>query len=307
MNQKLPPGLDELYGEGKHGVDALRKRKVATVDKPKAGYYMVHFDDGTSKLLTRFTKKLGILNKPALLWWAANIERDYVIEKAKDVFTRRVSFSAENAPAFEKALREELGEKKAHQMRLKEAGAIGTALHLLVQNELRAMMGQSIEKKPGEDQSALLAFLAWEDWKASVELEPTHVETRLASERLDVGGTMDCVGWAFNPEMDGKKTHTLFDWKTAARSKTAPNGIYPESEIQVCVYRAMAIEMGMLDDDSWAAVVRLPKTESDPCLALNSPEPFDVKWIDPERADYLARGFEHISKTFSFMQSAFPK
>ena len=57
----------------------MQEKKVVRVDPPKAGYYHVHFDDGTSKLLTRLTKKLNVLDKAALKFWAANIERDYCI------------------------------------------------------------------------------------------------------------------------------------------------------------------------------------------------------------------------------------
>ncbi len=302
----------------------LEQRKVVKVDPPKAGFYMLHFDDGEKKLVPRLTTKLGVLDKPALKFWAANIEREYVIEKAANTFaTMRVPNPldvqaaqqaqvpiqqpqwSEGAELFKVKLLAKLGEKKAHQMRLKEAGAIGTGLHLMVQNALRQQMGLSIAKKPKESDSALLAFMAWEDWSESVELEPTHVETSVGSETMDVAGTMDCAGYAFNENMDGHKTHTFFDWKSSKRSSVSPNGIYPESEIQVSVYRALGIEMGIGDERSWAAVVRLPKNEDDPCL--QEKEPFDVLWISPERADYLAAGFLHIGSAFSFMKEAFPK
>ncbi len=286
----------------------LETRKVVTVDKPKAGHYKVHFDDGSSTLLARLTGQLGVLDKAALKFWAANIEREYVIEKFIQMGGVRDAYRFP-LPIQVGELRKLLGEKKAHQMRLKEAGAIGTSLHKAIQTCLAASMltGTGGSASAELEGPALLAYMAWEDWAESVALKPTHVETRLASERLDAGGTMDCAGDACNPEMDGRKTHTYFDWKSSKRSKTAPNGIYPESEIQVSAYRKMGIEMGIGDDDSWAAVVRLPKNEDDPCLAKGSPEPFDVLWIDPDRADYLAGGFEHISKTFSFMAEAFPK
>ena len=277
-----------------------QQRKVIKVDPPKAGYYMLHFDDGGTKLVPRLTTKLGLLDKPALKFWAANIERDYVIKTANSALC-----ADSTVHTFEQRLRAMLGEKKAHQLRLKEAGAIGTGLHLMVQNSLRQLMGLPIVKKPKESDSALLAFMGWEDWSLSVGLEPTHVETSVGSEAMDVAGTMDCAGYAFNENMDGRKTHTFFDWKTSGRSQTAPNGIYPESEIQVCVYRALGIEMGIGDAESWAAVVRLPKSENDPCL--KEKEPFDVLWIDPDRADYLAKGFLHIGSAYSFMKEAFPK
>ena len=289
-------------------------RKVVKVDPPKAGYYHLHFDDGTSKLVARVTGKLKMIPKDALKWWAADIEHERVVLEAVEVHARVSHTNEVFHDALRRGLRDTWNEKKkkwegkkAHQMRLKEAGDIGTSLHKGIQAYLRSYMGEKDVELELEG-PALLAYMAWEDWADSISIEPTHVETMLGSERMDVGGTMDCAGWVNNELLSRpKRFHCIFDWKSSKRSQTAPNGIYPEAEIQVSVYRAMAIEMGMADDDSWAAVVRLPKNEDDPCLAKGSPEPFDVNWIDPERATYLADGFLHIGKAFSFMAEAFPK
>ena len=312
MIDDIGRSLDEAVEQAAEriGMRRVEMRKIVKIDPPKSGHYRLHFDDQKSKLVPRMTSKLGILDKPALKFWAANIERDYVIGKVMEMG------GVQDAHRFplavqEEELRKRLGEKRAHQMRLKTAGAIGTSLHKAIQSHLRGVMGDNIlEAKllggPADlEGPALLAYMAWEDWALSVSLEPTNVETMLGSELLDVAGTMDCAGWACNPEMDGRKTHTVFDWKSSARSKSQANGIYPESELQVCGYRALAIEMGLADDDSWAAVVRLPKNEDDPCL--KEKEPFDVLWIDPERADYLAKVLLDVGTAYTSMKEAFPK
>jgi len=289
-----PPDLGEFSDNNIRIRAAIAIQQINDVKK-RGRHYLV---DG--ELVPSVTNVEGIIDKPALKFWAANIERDYVLAAVRGVYVENMLSPI--WAVFEAEVLDRLGEKKAHQMRLKEAGGIGTELHLMVQNSLKETMGEKVTKPAKENQSALLAHMAWEEWAESVQLEPTHIETMVGSTRMGGGGTLDAAGY-FNHKQE--RMHGVFDWKSSKRSQTSPNGIYPEALVQVCTYRKMAIEMGLIDDRSVAAVVRLPKNIDDPCLTEN--EPFDIEVIEPERADRLAEGFVLIAKMWTFWHDEFPK
>lgn len=165
-----------------------------------------------------------------------------------------------------------------------------------------------------ESEQAQIGFMVWEDWAKEVNLRPLHVEKLLASTRLKVAGTTDLAAEAFLPEeaintlelrnewSPGVTVQAIFDWKTSKRSSSSPNGIYKEAKIQVCAYREMAIEMGLLDSDAWAVVVRLPKSLDDPCI---DEKKLDTEWIDPERALRIAAGYMSIRDMYEFLRKEF--
>ena len=88
----------------------LQERKVVRVEKPKAGFYAIHFDDGGSKLVARLTRKLGVLDKAALKFWAANIERDYVEAH------RWLTLSRSEAPEHRERLRQVEAKMSAEEL-----------------------------------------------------------------------------------------------------------------------------------------------------------------------------------------------
>ena len=298
---------------------------IERVNVEKRGrHYLVE-----GQLYPSVTNILGVLDKPALKFWAADIEREYVIGKAKGVYERALEvFDPNTHPdgldvaedkytlqtdGFEKTLRNVLGEKKAHQMRLKQAGDIGSDLHKAIQarlmataNDQRSTIADTSPLDLMLADAAQIAFMAWEDWAEQVNLEPLHVERMLGSKTLKAGGTLDCAAEANvstpGQTMDYIRAACVFDWKSSKRSKSSPNGIYPEAKIQVSVYRAMAVEMGLVPEDAWAAVVRLPKAIDDPCI---NEKKLDVEWIDPDTAEQYTRGFLSIRDTWNFMKTFF--
>lgn len=257
-----------------------------------------HYLLPSGKLVPSITNILDILDKPALKWWAGDIERKACIQAAIDVGPDETRIRAELARKFGTTRKGRV--KFAHEANLADAGDIGTELHELIQSHLKG------EPQAKASENALLAFMAWEDWAQRVSLEPIHVETMLGSDLLGVGGTLDCAAHAaipaFRDPREDLYAPVVFDWKSSKRSKTSPTGIYPEAMIQVSVYREMAIEMGLVSDDAWAAVVRLPKSIDDPCI---NEKKLDVEWIEPERATKYARGFLSIADTWIFMKTEF--
>lgn len=257
--------------------------------------YLVAFDDGTSALYPRVTSILDILHKPALMWWAANAEREMCMNAVQDTYKWFLVHDVqENRPMpevgmFMEELREQLGAQKAHQKQSRKALDIGAETHALIQHDLKGRLGK-FEKEPEASDPSRLAFMAWEDWRDSVGFEPVSAETPLGSERLGVGGTNDAAGVAHYPAQLKNEQFLVCDWKSSKRSKTAPDGIYYESLVQVSTYRRMGIEMGLFPEDSLAAVVRLPKDLEDP--VIKDKQPVDVRVLEPEEADDYVKDFE---------------
>ncbi len=100
---------------------------------------------------------------------------------------------------------------------LKEAGAIGTAVHGMVEAHLS---GQDVPLGIfPEAQQAYEAFLRWERQNKIFVFEQ---EISLVSEEYRYGGTLDAVGAA-----DGE--YVLLDWKTS-------KGIYGNHQLQLAAY-----------------------------------------------------------------------
>lgn len=250
-----------------------------------------HYLLPSGKLVPSNTNYLSILPKPALIHWAANIERDYCVERA-------VEIAVGDKELFRERLLEKLGPKKAHQLRLKAAGDIGSSLHDMIQWTLKGEMDSTHRgEKPNLSEPALLGFMAWEDWKKASGFRPTHVETIIGSDAYEVGGTVDAAGWI---NYKGNDRFLVPDWKSSAPSKSAPDGIYLESLIQVAVYREIMVEMGEAPEDTLAGVVRLPKNEDDPCIKEG--KSIDTRIMEPEESMALVSGFEHIVKVWHFLK-----
>jgi hypothetical protein len=248
--------------------------------------YLVEYQDGTSNMLPRLTSVLNVLAKPGLVWWAANAERELCLDAAEETH-----LSPMTHVTFRERMLAILGDKKAHQKASQKAKDIGSETHALIQHDLRGRLGK-FEPEPEHSEQAALAFMAWEDWRNIQDFEPVHCEIPIASSRLEVGGTCDAAGASSNGFI-------VCDWKSSKRSKSAPDGIYFEAKIQVAVYRALGIEMGLFPEDSLGCIVRLPKSIDDPVIEQKLA--VDFKLIEPEECNELVRGFEHIRKTWAFM------
>lgn len=273
--------------------------KITQVRLVKSSYH-VSFDDGTSALYPRLTSVLDILNRPALMWWAANQEREMCRTAVVETYAQCKSLLLTPAVQPIDFLHEfdrVLGSQKAHQKQSQKAKDIGSETHALIQHDLKARLGK-FDPEPAHSDASALAFMAWEDWRKDQDFVPVSAETPLASVTLESGGTNDAAGTC-RPSSDSN--FLVCDWKSSKRSKTSPNGIYFEAKVQVAVYRRMGIEMGLFPEDSMACVVRLPKSEDDPVIQEKLP----VDWVllTAEECDELARGFEHIRKTWAFLAS----
>jgi hypothetical protein len=212
------------------------------------------------------TTILQVIGKPALINWAAKMEREMVTEVSASLYQDAMELPKKlSRTAWITSLADRLGKTKASQKELAKAGEIGTQAHALIEWTLKAKMLEQPGSAPKISDKAQWSFMAWEDWARSVDLKPIHVEQVVYSEQYGYAGTLDLLA-----EVNGKLT--VLDWKTG-------KAIYPESHLQNAAYRQAIREMGH-GDPVQGIIVRLPKVDTDPQFeaaeALPEKECFDA-------------------------------
>jgi len=103
------------------------------------------------------TTIIGILDKPALLYWAWNLGKEGIdFRKARD-----------------------------------KAADIGTIAHYLVECDIKNEKPDLSEYAPADVDKAENAFLAWLDFRKAHKIAPLKSELQLVSEKYRYGGTID--------------------------------------------------------------------------------------------------------------------
>lgn len=209
------------------------------------------------------TTILQAIGKPALVNWAAKVEREMVLEVSAGLYKDARPGMSE--AAWITSMQSRLTKTKAHQKELAKASEIGSQAHALIEWTLKARMMEQPGPPPKITDKAQWSFMAWEDWARSVDLKPIFVEQVVYSEKYSYAGTLDLMA-----EVNGKLT--VLDWKTG-------KAVYPEAHLQNAAYRQAIREMGH-GDPVQGIIVRLPKVETDPEFeaveALPERECFDV-------------------------------
>lgn len=209
---KLYNGEVELkFNEGKH---------VYTVDGEK---------------IQGVTGVCGIINKPALVPWAAKCGYNYLLanyEPGKVYDEIEILELAENM-------------KKAHRQQTNRAATIGTIAHNYIEGAIKFKLGihDNPPKKPANEQ-ALNAINAYADFTKEHDIVYHASEPKVYSKLHKYAGTLD-----IDATIDGKRA--ILDLKTS-------NAIYPEVWLQTAAYRyAREEELGIKYEESW--VVRIGK------------------------------------------------
>ena len=109
---------------------------------------------------------------------------------------------------------------------MREAGAIGTLLHIMIQGFFQGFDVDTRDFTPNQEEKALKAFFGFQSWYDKANLKALGTEVALVNEELRVGGTIDCIG-----RIDDDLV--LIDWKS---SKGGP---YPEMLVQLGAYTLM--------------------------------------------------------------------
>lgn len=186
----------KLYG-GKVVLNFDEKRHIYSVGKKKAW--------GTTSII-------GVLDKPALLYWVANqtigfIEKTLVPGKSLDEL--EIKWMLDEA-------------KKAFRVRRDKAADIGTLVHEWLERYIKA--GVNKEKLPAlptnkEMRHCLKGFF---DWVKDNKVKFIASEQKIYSKKYNYAGTFDA-----SAIVNGKRT--IIDFKTG-------KGLYPEMKLQATAY-----------------------------------------------------------------------
>lgn len=194
----------------------------------------------------RCTSILEALPKQRFLVpWAANLERQAVIEAAGAVMAEGVEGGI---PEFMGAIEAKLGWAREHQKKLTEGGDIGTAAHNEIQRRTRLLLGLPAGPEVALRDESLWAVMAWEDWFKTAGLKPLRCEQTVWDKASGVAGTVDLLAFNDAGELG------IVDYKTS-------KGIYDDHHVQVAKYCQMA---GNFAEIQWANIVRTPKNVADP-------------------------------------------
>jgi len=154
------------------------------------------------------TTALGIIAKPALIYWAANMAADSIkeqLEPGKSYDELEIDAMVETC-------------RKAHTVRKKKAGSIGTLIHNWVEDYIN---GED-PVRPVNEQLAT-ATAKFMGWVKEHNVKFLLAEQQVYSRKYGYTGTLD-----FICKIDGKLY--IGDLKTSG-------GIYPEMLIQAAAYR----------------------------------------------------------------------
>jgi len=244
-------------------------------NKAGARWYQIHEDKPEYPSVTTI---LQVIGKPALIAWSAKVEREMVTNASLGLYKDIHGTPLMSDMAYLNTLQTRLGKDRAHKKELEKAADIGSQTHALIEWNLRASLMQEAGPSPRVTDKATWAFMAWEDWKKSVNLKPIWIEQTVWSDTYGYAGTMDLLA-----EVNGKLT--VVDWKTG-------KAIYPEAYLQNAAYRHALREMGH-GDPVQGIIVRLPKNTEDP--------EFEAKAV-PESEATLFDIFLHTFKLWKWAQ-----
>lgn len=189
---------------------------------------------GTEKI-QGVTGVLGVINKPALVGWAAKMCGEYALANLKP----GESMDEVEIEDFVTEM------KKAHRKASSKAATIGTVAHNYIEGAIKYKLGihDKPPVKPANEQ-ALNAINAYADFAKHYEIEYHASEPKIYSKLHGYAGTLD-----IDATIGGKRC--IVDLKTS-------NGIYPEAFLQTAAYQqARQEELGIRYDERW--IVRIGK------------------------------------------------
>lgn len=254
--------------------------RVSRTDGKTGRFYTITDPDtGASVKYPSVTTILNVINKPALIPWAAREERLATSEAAAELYTELHGKQQLPRSMYLLALEQRLGATKAHVKALAKAADIGSAIHGKIEWTLKRSLGQRVGPEPVLEDAALWGFMAYEDWAKAVGLRPRFIEQTVFSRQHAYAGTMDLLAdldaraLLGMLERQGPVGADLAAWLTARSTVTAlidfksSKQIYGESFLQSAAYQKALIEMGHGRPDG-GLIVRLPKVTTDPGLEV---------------------------------------
>lgn len=184
--------------------------------------------------LKSVTSVLGIINKPALVGWAARESSNY--------FKTEILKLGRNALVVETLEQIAKDASNAHRRKAGAAADLGSVCHDICE---AIILGKEPDTIPAELNEAVRAFKAW---RLSTDIEIVATELATGSAEHGYGGRLDAIGWS-----ESRGGFGVIDLKT---SKSLLYG--NEYSFQVGGYAlAMMEQYGV--EFKWAEIVRLGK------------------------------------------------
>ena len=248
------------------------------------------------KKLPSVTTILSVIGKPALISWAASVEREMVLEASAALYIDAPEHPKLKRETWLATLLDRLGKDRASKKLMEKAGDIGSQVHHYIEWIMRSTLGQETGPEPVLLPAAKTAFLAWDEWRSEVKLTPVAIEQTVWSNEYGYAGTMDLAALIDGPltatdyftgeskTIECNQALAVMDWKSGKR-------IYPEAFLQNAAYRHAYREMGH-GDPKLGLIVRLPKTDKDPS--------FEAMWCPPE--EEAMENFLHAKKLWEWQQ-----
>jgi|2_EtaG_2_1085320.scaffolds.fasta_scaffold15686_1 hypothetical protein len=219
-------------------------------------FYKTH----TGLKVPSVTTILGVIAKPALIPWAANVEREAVMAAVYRAYEEISEITDTLLPLddFMESVEGQLTLEKAYQQKLRRAGSIGTNVHKRIEWEFKAEQGKQKGTAPIlQTADAERSFERFEEWRKETKLEILDTERKVVSLHGKYAGTLDTLC-----KINGKVC--VLDFKTGKR-------VYLEALLQNCGYRMALAEEGIKTETGF--VILLPKTTDD--------KPFDTVEVPP--------------------------
>jgi hypothetical protein len=216
----------------------IEKTKLYNGDVELVFDSVKHTYEANGKIVFGVTSITGILDKPALVYWSANMGAEF----ADKTLVPGMVIDELNKPAIIDGI------KTAFRKRSKEAADIGTAVHKYLEEYLNAgISGEPLPAMPHNEniKNAILAFL---EWTKENKVKFIAAERKVYSKKYGYAGTLDALA-----EVNGELC--IVDFKTSS-------GIYPEMFIQTSAY-ANAINEEDKTDIKTCYIVRVPKDGSE--------------------------------------------
>ena len=212
------------------------------------------------KVVYGVTSIVGILDKPALMYWAVNQAVEFIqanLKPGKALDEIQIKTLLEEA-------------RKAHRIKKDKSADTGTMIHTWIESYIKARLeGRKPPQKPvsKEMNNAIEGFFRWAK-KNKVKL--IACEQKIYSTEYCYAGTYDLEAM-----VNGKRT--IIDFKTG-------KALYPESFLQASAYLQAKEEETGKRYSGGVAILRLSQKTEDI-------EPFEVQSISREQVRKLIKIF----------------
>lgn len=186
------------------------------------------------KIVFGVTSATGVLDKPALMYWAVNQALGFLDK----VLIPGLVIDELNKPKL-------LAEAKTiHRQKKDEAADIGTAVHNYLETYIKSKINWEKTPELPVNEQVKKGIMAFIKWAKENKVQFMSSERKVYSKKYEYAGTLD-----MEAIVNGKLS--IVDFKTSS-------GIYPEYFIQTAAYaKALEEETGNKYQEVW--ILRIPK------------------------------------------------